>query len=173
MNTDNKSDPSRKCVLSQPGSCGTWSTDDDDLDGVVILLILSAAEAVCAVVCANLPVVVPQLYKEYKNIRPSRRSKYDSSMKNELLSQSRSMSRGFQKLVEGSSHRMVKIQQLLDEHTRRSFDSISLNTVVIERRAPAESSDDAHIVITREAQVIGEVERIQKVDLHRYRDCVQ
>ena len=123
--------------------------------------------------CANLPVVVPQLYKEYKNIRPSRKSKYDSSMKNELLSQSRSMSRGFQKLVEGSSHRMVKIQQLLDKHTRRSFDSISLNTVVIERHAPAESSDDAHIVITREAQVIGEVERIQKVDLHGYRDCVQ
>ncbi len=157
VDTDDKSDPSCKCSLVQLGSWGTRSTDGDDLDGVVIFLILSGAEAVCAIVCASLPVVVTQLSREYKNIGLSRRSKYGSSTKHETLSQSRSTSRGFPRLVEGSGHRTDHAQNLPHEQTERPFNSIPLSTVVVETPALADDFNDAHVVVTKEVKVIREV----------------
>lgn len=154
VDTDDKNDPSCKCVPVQLGSCRTRSTDDDDIDGVVMFLILSAAEAVCAIVCASLPVVVPQLSKEYKNMRSSRRSKYGASTKHETLSQSRSTSRGFQKLVERSGHQTDHALNLPGKQTEQPFDSIPLSTVVVETPALADDLDDAHIVVTKEVKVV-------------------
>ena len=59
VDTDDKNDPSCKYISILLARCRTSLANDADLDGVVRFLILSAAEAVCAILCASLPVVVP------------------------------------------------------------------------------------------------------------------
>lgn len=78
---------------------------------MVIFLILSVAEEVCAILCGSLPVVLPILYQQYKAWRQptsnsSRKYKINSGSGLTKLSTvvppSRSLGRGFGKLDEES-----------------------------------------------------------------------
>ncbi|KAL8714471.1 MAG: hypothetical protein Q9220_001804 [cf. Caloplaca sp. 1 TL-2023] len=64
------------CLLELARIVQLFEDTDDKTDpsyGVVIFLILSVAEEVCAILCGSLPVVFPILYQQYKN-RPAKSS---------------------------------------------------------------------------------------------------
>ncbi len=146
IDTDDTKDPSCKRVPNYFGSCNTRLTDDDDLDGVAVFLILSVAEEVCAIICGSLPVVIPQLLREYRRERSSRKTSSSYSTKLGSVPQSRGIVRGFQKLGEGP----YESQNLGGEHTDWA---IPLNTVVTETPPQTEDPCDAQIVVRREFEV--------------------
>ncbi|KAL8953123.1 MAG: hypothetical protein Q9222_001006 [Ikaeria aurantiellina] len=73
----------RACMLELARIVQLFVDTDDKTDpsyGVVIFLILSVAEEVCAILCGSLPVVFPVLYQQYKN-RPTKSSPSSSSQR--------------------------------------------------------------------------------------------
>ena len=95
-------------------------------------------------ICASLPVVAPQLLREYKNKHSSQRT--DNS------SHSRSMVKGFQRLVEGSGDQTTESRILAGEE-EWACGSIPLNTVVTENPPQTEDPGDAQIVVKKEYEV--------------------
>ena len=148
IDTDDQADPSCKRVPTHVRSSNTEPTNNDALDGVVVFLILSVAEEVCAVVCASLPVVAPQLFREYKNKRSSQRT--DNS-----YTHTRTMVKGFQKLGEGSGDQTTTTTEsrILAGEEEWACGSIPLNTVVTENPPQTEDPGDAQIVVKREYEV--------------------
>lgn len=117
-------------------------------DGVVIFLILSAAEAVCAIVCASLPVVGPQIFQKYKAGHPpqQKRSTPGNSSYNATASH---ISKGFHKLGGPSG-------DLSDEdHLHSQDDGFPLNSVDVEAPAQAHAmhSNGDKIVVKSEVHV--------------------
>ncbi|KAL8820590.1 MAG: hypothetical protein Q9191_007482 [Dirinaria sp. TL-2023a] len=108
------------CLLELARIVELFVDTDDSTDpsyGVVIFLILSAAEEVCAILCGSLPVVLPILYQQYKSWRHSQPSNSSSSRRRYKLNSggsgltklstvvvppSRILGRGFGKLDEES-----------------------------------------------------------------------
>jgi hypothetical protein len=89
--TDDKDDPSCKYLILVP--VVRLAISHTPLDGVVIFLILSAATEVAAIVCASMPVVGPEAFKEYKRRREE--SSYDYAGHSHSRSR---LSKGFEQL---------------------------------------------------------------------------
>lgn len=155
VDTDDQSDPSCKRVPNHILRCETRPTNYNDLDGVVVFLILSVAEEVCAIICGSLPVVIPQLFREYKSSRERSSQKKDRSYSMDLgaITQSRSMVRGFEKLGEGSGDRAYESRNLAGERIGWACGSIPANTVVAETLPHTEDPGDAQIVVQRNYEV--------------------
>ena len=152
IDTDDKSDPSCKCLRSRTNSSNTNPANGNASDGVVIFLILSVAEEVCAIICASLPVVIPQLFHTCKNKHSSQKT--DSSYSNGLAAvpTSRSKIEGFHKLSGGSGGQTNEGRHAADEQDWASG-SIQLNRVVAESCPQSQDLDDAHILVKKEYEV--------------------
>lgn len=149
IDTDDKNDPSCKHVHNHVRSS---ETNEHALDGVVIFLILSVAEEVCAIICASLSVVIPQLVLEYKSKRSSQ--KIDNSYPKRLgaVPQSRSKVRGFQRLGEGLGDQRPESRNLSSEQDW-PLGSIQLSSVVVESRPQTEHLENTQIVVKTEYEV--------------------
>lgn len=110
----------------------------------MVFLILSVAEEVCAIICGSLPVVIPQLVREYKRERSSQKTNNSYSTGLGAVPQSRSVIRGFRKLGAGSNDLT---------YTDWACGSIPLNTVVTETPPQTEDPGDTQIVVKREFEV--------------------
>ena len=152
IDTDDQQDPSCKHMPDYVQSSDRRPINDIALDGVVVFLILSVAEEVCAIICATLPVVAPQLLREYKNKRSSHKTDNSYSSRLGTASQPRSMIKGFQKLGEGSGSQMYEGPTLTGDEDGASG-SIPLNTVVAEHPPQTEDPGEAQIVVKREYEV--------------------
>lgn len=154
VDTDDSADPSCKRGPNYIHKYDTNLTDDDVLDGVVIFLILSVAEEVCAILCASLPVVIPQIFREMKNEQSLQKTE-DSYVPNHGTGpQSRGMIRGFQKLGEGSGEQIYQNHNLAGEQYDFAGGAIPLNTVVAEPTPQTEDPGDARVVVKTEYEVI-------------------
>lgn len=129
-------------------------TDPDDIDGVVIFLILSVAEEVSAILCASLPVVIPQIFRELKKDHSLQKTEDSYTTKLQTVPQSRSMIRGFQKLGEGSGEQVYQNQTMAGGQYDFTGGSIPLNTVIAETTPQTEDLGDARIVVKKEYEVI-------------------
>lgn len=134
-------------------SCDNRPANDGALDGVVVFLILSVAEEVCAIICGSLPVVIPQLIREFKKERPSQKSDHSYTTKLGPVPQSRSLIRGFQKLGEGSGDQVYETRDLAGEHDDLACGSFPMNTVVAETPPQSENPGDAQIVVRKGYEV--------------------
>ena len=152
IDTDDKSDPSCKCLRRRSQSSNTIPANCNASDGVVVFLILSVAEEVCAIICASLPVVIPQLFRTYKNKHSSQKT--DSSYSEGLAAvpTSRSKFGGFYKLSEGSGRQTNEGCHAADGQDWASG-SIQLNSVVVESCPQSQDLDGAHIMVKREYEV--------------------
>ena len=153
IDTDDKSDPSCKCLRSRTKSSNTRPANGNASDGVVIFLILSVAEEVCAIICASLPVVIPQLFRTYRNKHSSQKT--DSSSYSKGLAAvvtSRSKIGGFHKISGDSSGQTNKGCYAAGEQDWASG-SIQLNHVVAESCPRSQDLDDAQILVKREYEV--------------------
>ena len=154
IDTDDQSDTSCKRLPNHLRSRDTNPTNDDNLDGVVVFLILSVAEEVCAMTCGSLPVVIPQLVREYKRNHSSPKSDHSYSTKLGNVPQSRGLIRGFRKLGgESSGDRVYEGQNLAGEQSNWPCGSIALNTVVAETPPHTKDPGDAQIVVKKEYEV--------------------
>ena len=137
-------------VISRPLS-NYW------IDGVVIFMILSVAEEVCAIVCSSLPVIGPQLFLTFKRDHSSRKLEHSSSSsKFKAIAQSRTcVSKGFQRLAGGPLGHAPDSQQTLHRVQRADWPcaEIPLNTVTAETMSQHEDLSDTGIVVRKEVQV--------------------
>lgn len=154
VDTDDSADPSCKPIPDNLLKYDTKLTDDDGLDGVVIFLILSVAEEVSAILCASLPVVIPQIFRELKGDRSLQKTEDSYTTNNGTVPQSRGMIRGFQKLGEGSGEQIYQNQNLAGEQYDFAGGSIPLNTVVAETTPQTEDPGAARVVVKTEYEVI-------------------
>ena len=116
---------------------------------MVVFLILSVAEEVCAIICATLPVVIPQLIQEYKSKRSSHQKTDNSySSRHGPASQPRSMVRGFQMLVDGSAGQTYE-----GRNVDGDCGSIPLHTVVAEHPPQTEDPGQTQIIVKKEYEV--------------------
>ncbi|KAG8528503.1 uncharacterized protein KY384_007421 [Bacidia gigantensis] len=131
-------------------------TDDktDPSYGVVLFLILSAAEAVCAILCASAPVVGPQVFKEYKAHHNSTPKHTTTGASSKLATVSTSSKR-FHKLSGESGDLSSDETQILPDQVQDTQHAIPLNSVNIETPARARSSQpgDDEIVVKSEVYV--------------------
>lgn len=109
VDTDDKSGPSCKRVLNFGRHCDTRSTNDNDLKGVAVFLILSVAEEVCAIICGSLPVVIPQLFREFKRGRPSQQVGHSYTAKRLCFSHG-ARSESFKDLMKVRSFRYARVR---------------------------------------------------------------
>lgn len=117
--TDDKNDPSCKYFILRTIISTVSHTL---LDRVAIFLILSAATEVAAIVCASLPVLGPEAFKEYKRRRAAPSYDYGSQ------SHSRNrLSKGFDQLYGSGSrtasdhgqHQPIALSSVgINEHSR-------------------------------------------------------
>lgn len=153
VDTDDQGDASCKRVPNDVRNCDLRPTNDDDLDGVAVFLILSVAEEVCAIICGSLPVVIPQIVREYNRKRSSQKADHSHSTSLGAVPPSRSMIRGFQKLGEGSGDQTYESQNPASELTDWACGSIPMNTVVADTTPQTEDPGDAQIIVKREYEV--------------------
>ena len=154
VDTDDSADPSCKRVPNFILNYDTNLTDHDLLDGVVIFLILSVAEEVSAILCASLPVIIPQIFREMKGNRSLQKKEDSYTTNHGTVPQSRGMIRGFQKLGEGSGEQIYQTQNLAGEQYDFAGGSIPLNTVVAETTPQTEDPGDARVLVKTEYEVI-------------------
>ena len=152
IDTDDKSDPSCKCLRSRTKSSNTRPANGGASDGVVIFLILSVAEEVCAIICASLPVVIPQLFRTYRNKHSSQKTDSSYSKGLAAVPTSRSKIGGFYKLSGGSGGQTNEVCHAAGEQDWASG-SIQLNHVVVESCPQSQDLDDAHVLVKREYEV--------------------
>ena len=121
---------------------------------MVIFLILSVAEEVSAILCASLPVVIPQIFRELKKDHSLQKTEdsYTTNLGN--VPQSRNMIRGFQKLGEGSGEQVYQNENMAGGPYDFPGGSIPLNTVVAETTPQTEDPGDARVVVKKEYEVI-------------------
>ena len=128
--------------------------DDDVLDGVVVFLILTAAEGVCAVVCASLPIIIPQAILEYRLRRGTVSSGYGSG-KLVTRSQPSNTNRGFRELVmaQGDQTEDVLIPPARGTERYQSF--VPMNHIVTVKSTPADNDrkDEDHILVETRFEV--------------------
>lgn len=98
LDTDDATDPSCKSyiLLSFSVNLAYLLISLLPTDGVAVFLALTAAEETLAVVCAGLPVLVPQLVRRYKG--KARSNHYASDRNREQNSSDRRSSRGFKRV---------------------------------------------------------------------------
>ena len=129
-------------------------------DGVTVFLILTVAEAVCAIVCSTLPVVIPQLFQTWKKHHSTRS---DDTMVNKVGTANPSKNtpkgttRGFQKLGEfGQDLGDISLasQGSSADQIDRQADAIPMNTVIAQTTCTHnDDNSDAGIVIKKEFEV--------------------
>ena len=153
VDTDDKSDPSCRRVPKYFWRCDTRLANDGKLDGVVVFLILSVAEEVCAMICASLPVVIPHVLREYRRKRTSQKTSSSYPSKLGSRSQLRSMIRGFQKLGGRSGDRTYPCEDLAGEHTDQVPGSIQLDALVAQEPLRFEDHGNGRIAVKREYEV--------------------
>ncbi|KAI1471581.1 uncharacterized protein F4812DRAFT_184487 [Daldinia caldariorum] len=117
-------------------------TDDktDPSYGVAVFLILTAAEETLAVVCASLPVIVPQIVKKYKGRAGGSSYVYDRNAAQ--ASSERRSARGFRRVA--SLNHIWTMQTTVDDTkvTCSQEDDIPLTTV--EATANSATKDNSH-----------------------------
>lgn len=152
VDTDDQRDPSCKHVPKDIQSSTARLTNGDALDGVVVFLILSVAEEVCAIICASLPVVIPQFVRGYRSKRSSQETENSYPKRLVAMPQPRSTVGGFQKLSEGLGDRGCEARNLSGGQDWGSG-SILLNHVVVESCRRNQDLGDAQIGVEREYEV--------------------
>ena len=131
-------------------------------DGVVVFLILSVAEEVCAIICSTLPVVIPQIYREYKQSRASHKSDAtDSSLG--ATPRSRTSNKGFKKLNGGLPAQSDGDQDLSGQHSNILGTAIPLNTVVAKTLPQVQDPGDVGIVVKKEFQISRESRHLMHI----------
>ena len=153
VDTDDKSDPSCRRVPKHFWTCDSRLANDGNLDGVVVFLILSVAEEVCAIICASLPVVIPHVLREYRRERTSHKTSSSYPSNPGSRSQLRSMIRGFQKLGGRSGDRIYPGEDLAGEHSDRVPGSIQLDALATQEPPRFEDHGNGQIVVKREYEV--------------------
>ena len=128
--------------------------NDGVLDGVVVFLILTAAEGVCAVICASLPVIIPQVILEYRLYRGAGRSRYGSG-KLATRTQSSNANRGFRELVMAKGDQTEDVLTQRGGRTERYQSSVPMNNIVTVMSTPADNADkdEDHILVETRFEV--------------------
>ena len=120
---------------------------------MVIFLILSAAEAVCAITCASLPVVGPQIFKEYRAHHTSSGHKRTTTSNSTKLATKSNSGKGFHKLGGDSGELSDETQIIPPELAQDTQNAIPLSTTNVETPAHAVNPIDDRIVVKSEVLV--------------------
>ncbi|KAK6955559.1 hypothetical protein Daesc_003199 [Daldinia eschscholtzii] len=115
-------------------------TDPSSTDGVAVFLILTAAEETVAVVCASLPVIVPQLFRRFKGKAGG--SSYVYDQKAAQASSEKRSARGFKRVA--SLNHIWTMQTTVDgsKIDNSHEDGIPLNTIKVTGNSVLK--DDSH-----------------------------
>ena len=115
---------------------------------MVIFLILSVAEEVCAIICASLPVIGPQLFQEFKKHKVTEKSDPDSSI---MMG---SINRGFYRLGEKNRDTSLEAQNLpSNAHTEWLGSPNPHNETTVESPPNNSGPDDSQIMVRSEYKV--------------------
>lgn len=107
------------------------------IDGVAVFLILTAAEETTAVVCACLPVIVPQLVRMYRGKVKKNEYSYDNGGH---VSSERQSPRGFKRVA--SVNQIWSIPVTISKVDRPHDDDVPLTSVEITGNAAAKPDQD-------------------------------
>lgn len=123
---------------------------------MVVFLILTVAEMVCAIICSTLPVVIPQIFQTWKKHR-STHSDDTIANKASITNPSKNTTRGFQKLGEFGQDLgdiSLESQGSSADQIDAQADAIPMNTVIARPTgAHNDDSSDTGIVIKKEFEV--------------------
>ena len=151
VDTDDQRDPSCRHVSKDTQSSTATLANDNAIDGVVVFLILSVAEEVCAMICACLPVVIPQFVRGYRSKRSPQETGNSYPKRLVAIPQPRSTVGGFQKLSEGLGDWGFEGRNLSGGQDWGS--DFLLNHVVVESCHRNQDLGDAQIGVEREYEV--------------------